>query len=78
MANEVKEWATGPTEMKLRAKYRSRKAGNVGSKKGGNSGGVGKKALATKRCRVVSQRSSPEQWIRFKSWAESVNLPVLG
>ncbi len=76
--NTVKDWPLAPNEMKLKAKYLAKRPGNVGHKKGGNSGGCGRKALSAKRGKVVCSRTSPEQWGRYMAWAASVNFEILG
>jgi hypothetical protein len=77
--NEVKEYPVDEREIPLRRKYTNKKPGNKGSKKSSNSGGTsGRASRALKRAITVSARSSPEQWRRYKAWAESVNEKIMG
>ena len=71
-------WPVDPREMKLKLKYRTKKAGNKGTSKKNNSGGVGKKALATKRARAITSHTSPEQFGRWVASMKAGNEPVLG
>ena len=58
--------------MKLKLKYLLTGKPKFGGKKrqGGNSGGIGRRAIAAKRPRVVSQRTSPEQ---YQNWYRAMN-----
>ena len=78
MKNEVKAVELGPTEMKLRAKYTSKKAGNKGTSKKSNSGDVGKKALATKKGNTVNSRTSPMQYGKWAAVMKANGEPILG
>ncbi len=71
-------WPRDPNEMKLKLKYRTKRAANKGTSKKNNSGGVGKKALSTKRGRSVTSRTSPEQFGRWAASMKASNEPVLG
>lgn len=57
----------GGTVPKLRTKHRGGPTKFGGKKrKNSNSGGTGRVSRATKRPRVVSQRTSPEQYMKWK------------
>jgi hypothetical protein len=71
-------WPRDPNEMKLKLKYRVKKAGNFGTSKHNNSGGVGKKALSDKRARQVSSRTSPLQYGKWAAIMKANNEPILG
>ena len=71
-------WPVDPNEIKLKLKYRTKKASNKGTSKKNNSGGVGKKALSAKRSRTVSSRTSPEQYGRWCASMKATNEPMLG
>ncbi len=71
-------WPVDPREIKLKLKYRTKKATNKGTSKKNNSGGVGKKALSTKRGRSVTSRTSPEQFGRWAASMKATGEPVLG
>lgn len=71
-------WPVDPNEMKLKLKYRTKKAPNKGVNKKHNSGGVGKKALSTKRGRCICSRTSPEQYGRWAALMKANNELILG
>jgi hypothetical protein len=71
-------WPVDPCEMKLRLKYRTKKASNKGTSKKNNSGGNGRKALSAKRARSVNSRTSPEQYGRWAASMKVSNEPILG
>jgi len=71
-------WPVDPNEMPLRKKYTVKKAANKGVNKKHNSGGVGKKALSTKRGRSICSRTSPEQYGRWAALMKANNEPILG
>lgn len=71
-------WPVDPREMKMKLKYRVKKAGNFGTSKHNNSGGVGKKALASKKANAVSSRTSPMQYGKWAAVMRANNEPILG
>ncbi len=75
---KIPEHPVAENEMKLKLKYRTKKAGNKGTSKKNNSGPTGRKANATKRARVVSSRTSPEQYGRWRAMMAANGEKVYG
>ena len=67
-------WPVDPNEMKLRKKYRAKKAGNKGNSKQNNSGGNGRK----RGMNTVNGNSSPSQYGKWAAVMHASNEPILG
>ncbi len=78
MRANIPELPVAENEMKLKLKHRTKKPGNKSVSKKNNSGQTGRKAKASKRARVVSSRSSPEQYGRWRAMMAANGEPVLG
>ena len=78
MRMNVPVYPVADNEMKLKKKYLVRRAPNKGMSKKNNSGQTGRKAKAAKRSCVVSSRSSPEQYGRWKAMMDAAGEKFLG
>ncbi len=78
MATNVPVWPVADNEIKLKKKHTLKKPGNKAVSKKNNSGGTGRRALALKRAHVISSRSSPEQFGRWKAMMDASGEKVLG
>jgi len=69
-------WPVDPNEIKLRKKYRVKKAGNNGNSKQNNSGGQSKKTGPG--ANTVNGNSSPAQYGKWAAVMHACNEPILG
>lgn len=70
-------WPVDPNEIKLRKKYRVKKASNKGNSKASNSGATANKKSG-QRANTVNGSSSPAQYGKWAAVMHACNEPILG